>query len=111
MVRRRCLGCAAMIPAGSYCERCAERRTRERERARGQRRTSYERLAWPALVKRRDGWRCAVPGCATPRDRIQAHHIVPLAAGGASVIENGVTLCHRHHMEAHARLRDGAGAA
>ena len=63
-----------------------------RQAATKQRRNLFERLRWPALIKRRDGWRCRVAGCATPRDRIEAHHLTPLAAGGASTLDNGVTL-------------------
>lgn len=80
---------------------------------RGQTRTSYERLAWPALIKRRDGWRCRIAGCQTPKDRIQAHHIVPIKVGGGYELTNGITLCHEHHRIAHRELaasqRQGVG--
>lgn len=77
----------------------------------GQSRTTYERKGWPYRVKRRDGFRCTVAGCETPEDRLQAHHIVPLKAGGPSTLENGSTLCHEHHKAAHAQLRRAAREA
>ena len=54
-----------------------------------------------AAQRERDGYRCRVAGCETPTDRIEAHHITPLAAGGPDTVQNGVTLCHRHHLAAH----------
>jgi len=44
------------------------------------------------------GGRCAVPGCLTPHDRVQAHHLAPLADGGPAD-GAGVSLCHRHHTQ------------
>jgi hypothetical protein len=48
-------------------------------------------------VKDRDGHRCTEPGCATPYDRVQAHHITAVSQGGAHRLENMTTLCHGHH--------------
>jgi hypothetical protein len=87
---RRCLDCPRLIQSGSRCKAC--------QRAY---RTPYARTTWPEQVKRRDGYRCRVPGCTTPHDRLQAHHIRRLADGGTSTLANGVTLCHRHHQQAH----------
>lgn len=56
---------------------------------------------WARAVKERDGRRCRIRGCQTPTDRIQAHHIKPLAAGGGYDLGNGITLCHGHHTEVH----------
>lgn len=97
MVRRRCLGCPAMIPTGSYCEDCRQQRERERP----QRRSGYSRNGWARAVKIRDGFRCRVRDCATPYDRVEAHHVRALALGGPDTVENGITLCHRHHLAAH----------
>jgi 5-methylcytosine-specific restriction endonuclease McrA len=54
----------------------------------------------PAAVKGRDGHRCTVPGCATPYDHVEAHHIVPVRLGGAHRVENMTTLCRAHHLAA-----------
>jgi len=78
------LGCPAIIGRGSRCGRCA---------------AAYRvPTSWADAVKRRDGYRCVVCGSG---DRVQADHIVPRARGGAHTVENGRTLCHRHHLEAH----------
>jgi predicted restriction endonuclease len=58
------------------------------------------------MVKHRDGFRCRVLGCETPTDRIEAHHIIRLADGGADTLANGITLCHRHHVETHRRAHE-----
>lgn len=56
---------------------------------------------WAKAVKDRDGWRCRIADCATPTDRIEAHHLRPLIAGGDYSLGNGITLCHGHHKEIH----------
>ncbi len=86
---RRCLGCPTLIARGSRCPDCARRY-----------RSSYSRHGWARAVKARDDYRCTVPGCPTPDDRVQADHIVPLSRGGADTLENGRTLCHTHHRKA-----------
>lgn len=56
---------------------------------------------------------CAVCGWRPPSDLgrkalsrcIQAHHVVPLYAGGTDTEENLVPLCPTHHAVAHALLR------
>jgi hypothetical protein len=40
--------------------------------------------------------KCAVLGCFTPWDRVQAHHVEPLADGGDPQ-GPGLPLCHTHH--------------
>jgi hypothetical protein len=46
------------------------------------------------------GGRCAVPGCTTPTDRVQAHHAIAVTEGGSNDGQvNGVPLCHAHHRE------------
>lgn len=101
---RRCLDCGKLIDTGSRCEPHRLAHERGRERARGPRRSSYSRNGWAREVKDRDGWRCRIAGCQTPTDRVQAHHRVPLSAGGSDAVANGITLCHAHHLAAH----DGA---
>jgi hypothetical protein len=57
------------------------------------------RLApWPLrhAVGLRDG-RCAFPGCVTPLERCDIHHIIPWQSGGPTSLSNLVALCRSHH--------------
>jgi hypothetical protein len=57
------------------------------------------RLApWPLrqAVGLRDGM-CAFPGCVTPLDRCDIHHIIPWQQGGPTTLSNVVALCRSHH--------------
>lgn len=94
---RRCLDCPKLIQAGSRCVECA----RKHDRARKGHRSGYSRSTWARRVKERDVHRCRVPGCTTPHDRLQAHHIKPLSLGGSDALENGLTLCWAHHQRQH----------
>lgn len=49
----------------------------------------------------RDGHVCRIQGC-TISDNLDAHHITDRneMPGGGYVKENGITLCHEHHMMA-----------
>jgi len=85
---RTCLTCGALISTGSRCPACREAY-----------RTSYSRASWARAVKARDGLRCR--DCGTDA-ALEAHHIVPLAAGGLDTIGNGVTLCKDCHRARHA---------
>lgn len=87
---RKCLDCPRLIASGSRCPDC--RRAYRPARAAHQ---------LPAATKARDGHRCTVPGCTTPYDRVQAHHIRAVAVGGAHRLENMTTLCHAHHLATH----------
>jgi 5-methylcytosine-specific restriction endonuclease McrA len=49
-------------------------------------------------VRRRDGERCRWCGAAR---RLEVHHIVYASQGGKNVMDNLITLCTRHHAEAH----------
>jgi hypothetical protein len=42
------------------------------------------------------GGKCVVFGCYTPWDRVQAHHLHPLAEGGDPE-GPGLPMCHTHH--------------
>jgi hypothetical protein len=93
---RPCLGgCGALIKRGSYCRRCdpAPRRYRQK------RGSGWAASRWRAKVLAQTGGRCAVPGCRTPYDRVQAHHVVALADGGQAD-GVGVPLCLTHHVKA-----------
>jgi len=39
------------------------------------------------------GFRCEDCGCQLSRDTLEADHIVPVSAGGSTVLENGQALC------------------
>lgn len=53
-------------------------------------------------VRQRDGaciWGLlAQDGCKGP---LEVHHIVPRGRGGDDILANGITLCQRHHGQAH----------
>ncbi len=52
-----------------------------------------------ALVLRDRG--CAFPGCDLPPAWCDAHHIVSVADGGPTSLDNGVLLCGHHHTVVH----------
>ena len=58
----------------------------------------FSRSEWARRVKQRDGQVCRIEGC-NRTEQLEAHHIVPLAQGGKNTLDNGVTLCHRHHCK------------
>jgi hypothetical protein len=51
-----------------------------------------------AIIKR-DNHRCQMPGCRSRSDiTLEIHHIVSVYDGGATTMENGITLCRTHHV-------------
>ena len=59
----------------------------------------------PRLRRRvlaRDGHVCQAPGCRHTQ-HLEVHHRLPRAQGGATTLENLVTLCGRCHRELHRR--------
>lgn len=48
------------------------------------------------------GYRCAHCGALPEPSDLEIHHIIPLAEGGADIIENVIPLCHECHRKAHA---------
>jgi 5-methylcytosine-specific restriction endonuclease McrA len=81
---RRCLDCPRLIRTGSRCRLCA---------------AAYRVPGgWSDAVKRRDGYRCVVCGSTLG---VEADHIIPRSQGGPHTLENGRTLCRRHHQERH----------
>lgn len=52
------------------------------------------------LVLRRDGHRCAFPGCEHKRF-LYLHHVVHWTRGGTTDYDNLITLCHTHHDLVH----------
>lgn len=57
-----------------------------------------------AFVKSRDKGRCVVPGCKTPRERIEMHHVIPRSRSKRLQwnTSNNCLLCHDHHALRHA---------
>lgn len=55
---------------------------------------------WAKMVKDRDHWKCRVCGST---ERLCAHHIQPKRKASALVfdVDNGITLCYKHHRLAH----------
>ena len=54
-----------------------------------------EDRAWADAVKDRDGWKCVI--CSDPI-KPNAHHIIPRENRCSRLkIENGITLCVKHH--------------
>jgi len=52
------------------------------------------------MVKLRDGYRCCECGAG---GQVEAHHLIPLAEGGADTAENMITLCLSCHGKRHGR--------
>jgi hypothetical protein len=65
---------------------------------------------WPAPIAKaivaRDQ-HCCGPGCRRPWWDCQIHHVIPVAAGGKTSIENGALYCDPCHRDQHAKQRAG----
>lgn len=63
------------------------------------RKNTYAEQKWSRLVRARAGGICQFCGSS---NRPEAHHIKPVSEYPelVSVIENGICLCHRHHLAA-----------
>lgn len=48
-------------------------------------------------VYRRDGWRCAAPGC-TSRQHLEDHHVIYRSRRGGDETSNRVCVCRFHHQ-------------
>lgn len=62
-----------------------------------------ENAKWAQAVKKRDGYRCQNPNCATRSGIMHAHHIKNYADFPhlRTELSNGVTLCERCHVDFH----------
>ncbi len=57
--------------------------------------TTAERRA----ILKRDSHRCQMPGCRSRADAtLEVHHIVSIYDGGATTMDNAITLCRTHHL-------------
>ncbi len=56
------------------------------------------------FVKSRDKGRCVVPGCKTPREGIEMHHVIPRSRSRRlkHATSNNCLLCRDHHGLRHA---------
>lgn len=94
-------GCPALT-AARFCPAHA----RQEQARRNARRPGAARSSLPRRVKRRDGERCVLCGRgAAEGARLVAHHVLPVARGGAHDADNLVTLCRACHAAAHERGR------
>jgi len=102
---RPCLTCDSLVTDGPRCWRCEHpkpRRSRSTPGRGGGHRAAKFRDAVLAAARMQceaieDGQRCDVRGA----QHLQAHHAVPISAGGdAHDPDNGRALCRRHHEQA-----------
>ena len=124
MPRRPCISCKRLIPKGSLCDDCRAERDAGRVIAEPWRRL-YSTGEWRDAQRRclqRDGGQCRAAVSAGQRcpatERLQAHHRTALRDswreyGGdwdafvsvATVVDELVSLCPRHHAMAERSLR------
>lgn len=57
-------------------------------------------------ILERDEWRCLVPNCESPTNRLNIHHFRWQNFNGPNQPENLGTLCTDHHMDAHPGLQE-----
>lgn len=65
----------------------------------------HTRQDFDSLVRKRDQYRCVVPSCGKT-ENLAVHHIIErkLWSDGGYYLDNGVTLCPRHHILAEQTL-------
>lgn len=99
--RRVCSGCSRAKAKGSQSRKKAKRIYRSRRRA-IERGAQADRID-PIKVFERDGWRCHLCGCKTPRglrgsyepNAPELDHVLPLAAGGTHTWGNVRCACRQ----------------
>lgn len=66
-------------------------------------RNAHMHSKWAVEVKKRDGNKCAICGS---KESLEAHHIVPVLHDKSLMysLNNGITLCKKHHQLAHHKL-------
>ena len=65
-----------------------------------------EHKAWRLAVLNRCGWRCQTQGPGCEGRATQADHIIPVAEGGQTTLQNGAGICVTCHKK-----KTGAEAA
>jgi 5-methylcytosine-specific restriction endonuclease McrA len=91
-MKRYCLDNCGRLTDQTRCARCRRRRAAL---------SFYGTPAWRRLRRlalARDGARCVLPGCSSPRDRPTVHHVKAREDGGRDHLSNLLTLCHGHHV-------------
>ncbi|HEX8101557.1 MAG TPA: hypothetical protein VF533_03020 [Solirubrobacteraceae bacterium] len=101
MLSRPCIRCGKLIASGGYC---LEHKPVSRGGSAALRGSGGKRQTWAKRVKAKTGGRCAVPGCRTPTDRVQADHVHGAGDGG-DPFGLGIALCHGHHVAVEATKR------
>lgn len=96
---RPCLTCRVLVSAGSYCA------AHEPSRVSPDRGSGGAAARFRKVVLATTGGRCAIPGCETPDDRVEAHHVRGLKEGGSDHPTNGQPLCFGHHRAVEQRKR------
>lgn len=84
-----------------------EQKRINKQRRKARQRGVYAELVNPLVVLARDGWRCQLCGCATPRklrgtispNAPELDHIVPLAQGGPHTYANTQCACRRCNLD------------
>src|SRR5665648_99111 len=61
--------------------------------------TTPELRAWRLAVLNRCGWRCQTQGPGCERRATQADHIIPVAEGGQTTMQNGAGICVTCHKK------------
>ena len=116
-------GCGKLIPYGQHlCPDCQARQSQRHKlydaHTRNKRAAEfYNSALWHGVRDKEmaiSNYQCAVcrtKGIVTPADEV--HHIIPIEVDWSKRLDadNLVCLCHRHHMEAHAKLNSGARGA
>lgn len=96
-IRVICAGCGQGGPwqrttgRAITCPTCKAERESTRNASRPHYLGDYRRRRRAAL--RRTGGCCSSPGCPTPRDRVEVHHVDP-----GSPSSQLIPLCHDHHV-------------
>lgn len=104
---RRCTACGEIFSptgkANKFCGRPCSQRALDAQRGARRRGAVAANYVDPYRVFTRDGWRCQMCGCRTPRHLRGRHedrspeldHILPLSKGGSHTYDNVQCACRR----------------
>ncbi len=94
-----CLTCGKAIPRGrSYCGKHRPVGQSARLRGSGGARERFRREVFKAAGGRCEAVIAGVRCDVTDASVLEAHHVLPVSAGGGSDASNGRLLCRRHHL-------------